>query len=270
MLVQMPKVRGYGLLDPLDFSEARGTMIYNALAAGGLAAYEPDTVALAAALIAFFDLRRFSDVGANIGLYSIVLSKFTDGRLQTRAFEPLQSLVKVFKALVAVNKLSIHIVEAAVGENAGDAILHVSTKSDSSNSLNPNFRRSRDQIKVPLITLDEDAVLSGHFPQLLKIDTESTEPDVLRGASRLLEQHRPWIICEVLKDRTEARLEPILRSHQYVFYHINGSPHFDPLTRIAGDHTHQHRDWLFAPRALPEEFNSFYRNFLTAFRETHP
>lgn len=243
-------------------------MIYQALASGGLAAYEPDTVALAAALIVFFGLTRFSDVGANVGLYSLVLSRLTQGKLRTRAFEPLPSLVEVFKALVVANKLSVEIVAAAVGQKTGDALLHVSTRSDSSNSLNPAFRPSREHIKVPLITLDGDAAETGHFPQVLKIDTESTEPDVLNGASRLIEQHRPWIICEVLKDRTEATLQPIFHRHHYLSYHIDGSDSLNLQDRIVGDHTHQHRDWLFAPHALPREFSVVYRNFMTAFRET--
>lgn len=268
MLVAMPKIGAEGFSSAsLDFSAARGTMIYQALASGGLAAYEPDTVALAAALIAFFHLTRFSDVGANIGLYSLVLTRLNRGELRTRAFEPLPSLVEIFRTLIAANELSIGIVAAAVGATAGDALLHVSSRSDSSNSLNPVFRPSKECITVPLITLDEDAGGSGHFPQLLKIDTESTEPDVLNGASRLIEKHRPWIICEVLKDRTEVSLQTIFRRHNYLSYHIDGSASLNLRDRIVGDHTHQHRDWLFAPHSLPREFNEYYLAVRTAFRE---
>ncbi len=266
----MPNVDGRGSSEDLDFSAARGTIVYEVLAAGGLAAYEPDTLALAAALIIFFDVKRFSDVGANIGLYSLVLSRLAQGRLQTKAFEPLPSLVRVLRLLTETNKLAISIVEAAVGDQAGEAVLHVSARSDASNSLNPTFRLAKAQIKVPLITLDADAIETDYFPQLIKIDTESTEPEVLRGAAHVIREHRPWIICEVLKGRTEEHLQTIIDEHQYTCYHVSGSSNLRTAEQIEGDETHQHRDWLFGPLPLPKGFNLFYRDFLTAFRKSGP
>jgi hypothetical protein len=54
---------------------------------------------------------------------------------------------------------------------------------------------------------------------LVKIDTESTEPDVLRGMIETITRHHPSIICEVLKDRgSEQSLEDILRPLGYNFY----------------------------------------------------
>ncbi len=53
----------------------------------------------------------------------------------------------------------------------------------------------------------------------MKIDTESTEPDVLRGAAKLLARDRPNIFCEVLKGRgAEGLLEEILEPLGYRFF----------------------------------------------------
>ncbi len=73
---------------------------------------------------------------------------------------------------------------------------------------------------------------------LMKIDTESTEPEVLQGASSLLQRDRPTLIREVLQGcGSEKPMEEILLPLGYKFYlltpegaiqreHIQGHPEF--------------------------------------------
>ena len=54
---------------------------------------------------------------------------------------------------------------------------------------------------------------------LMKIDTETTEPEVLRGALETLRRDHPSIVCEVLAGRgSEGGLEEILRPLGYRYY----------------------------------------------------
>jgi hypothetical protein len=54
---------------------------------------------------------------------------------------------------------------------------------------------------------------------LVKIDTESTEPQVLQGMLQTLTRDRPNIICEVLKGRgSEQAVEDLLSPLGYRFY----------------------------------------------------
>ena len=80
----------------------------------------------------------------------------------------------------------------------------------------PNLQRS----KVAITRL-ETFLHQSQAPrvELMKIDTESTEPPVLDGMGERLACDHPIIVCEVLKGgRTERRLEEILAPLGYRFY----------------------------------------------------
>jgi hypothetical protein len=98
---------------------------------------------------------------------------------------------------------------------------------------------------------------------LLKIDTESTEPQVLRGMIETLKRDRPTIVCEVLKGRgSEEQLDKILGSLGYRYYLLtpNGPEKQD---QIIG-----HPSWLnylFSPNEdTPSVFRSCHQTFAAA------
>ena len=55
---------------------------------------------------------------------------------------------------------------------------------------------------------------------LMKIDTESTEPQVLSGLIETIRRDRPNIICEVLPELTEQRIQSLLAPLGYKFFRI--------------------------------------------------
>jgi hypothetical protein len=77
-------------------------------------------------------------------------------------------------------------------------------------------------VLVPALTLDSFA--AGHNISkidLIKIDTEGNEPDILVGTKRILVTDHPFIICEVLKDFTEAALHDVLDPLDYRYFWIS-------------------------------------------------
>ena len=53
----------------------------------------------------------------------------------------------------------------------------------------------------------------------MKIDTETTEPSVLRGMRRVLSADRPTIICEILQGRVDVTaIDAELRPLGYKFF----------------------------------------------------
>ena len=90
-------------------------------------------------------------------------------------------------------------------------------------ALSYDFMRSAEMIcsfPVSVITVDsfvrENAI---EGVDLVKIDTESTEPQVLLGMIETIRRDQPAIICEVLKGRaSEKLLAQILRPLGYRFY----------------------------------------------------
>jgi hypothetical protein len=80
---------------------------------------------------------------------------------------------------------------------------------------------------------------------LVKIDTEGTEPEVLASGREMLVRDRPWIICEVLHGLTEDRLHAVLDPLGYRAFHITRRG-LVPRQRIVGDPRYVERNYLFA------------------------
>lgn len=92
------------------------------------------------------------------------------------------------------------------------------------------------------------------WPAILKIDTESTEPDVISGAVGYLARRRPWIICEVLASRTEEALMEAMRPLGYSWYQITDGDRWNEQLEIEGDRSYKFVNWLFAPEPLDAKF----------------
>lgn len=191
------------------------------------------------------------DIGANIGPYAL-LAKALSTR-EVIAFEPTPDVAEVARDLGTSNGLPFLVEEIALGDSAGAASLYLSMKTDSSNSLNPDFRQSSGTIEVPLETLDGYLRRTSVVPGLLKVDTETTEPAVLRGAKDLIREHRPWVFCEVLFDRGEDELMSVISDWGYSWYYLDGPGPLTASTAIVGDKTYKNMMWLFTPEPLGEK-----------------
>ena len=232
----------------------------------GVAAYEPETMAAFLAGISFLRAGDAFDVGANVGIFGVIAAATTTARVT--GFEPTPQLAATFRTIVAMNRLSCIIEEIALGDSTGTATLYLSAKSDSSNSLQEGFRPTTGTVEVPVERLDDYVLRTGRHPGVMKIDTETTEPDVLAGGRETLGNDRPWIVCEVLAGRTEEPLAAILGPLGYRFHHLDAEASLAEVDEIVGDTTYRHRDWLFTPGPLPAGFAAHYRAWLAAVRGT--
>lgn len=261
----IPEVQGER--STVEFSDdALRTAVGKIVAEQGIGGYEPETIGAALALVVTEKLNAFADVGANIGIFGIVMKSVFGNALEVDAYEPLPSLKDLGIELAKANDLHINFSGKALSNTAGQAKFYVSARSDSSNSLNADFRTAKAVIDVELATIDQIYCKGSIKPLLFKIDTESTEPDVIDGAERYISSERPWIICEVLKGRGEDRLQALVDKHGYHAYHLTGEP-LVKTAPIAGDPTYTHRDWLFAPRLVDQPFNESYLRCQAALRK---
>ncbi len=229
----------------------------------GVAGYEPETMAAFLAGISVLGATEAFDVGANVGVFSIIATATTTARIT--GFEPTPDVAATFRSVVEVNGLGCEVETIALGATTGVATLYLSNKTESSNSLRAGFRTAVGTVEVPVERLDDVVVRLRRRPLVIKIDTETTEPDVLAGAAKLLAEVRPWIICEVLATKTEGPLMDVLRPFGYRFHHLSHQPIVESAM-IEGDRTYEHRDWLFTPGPLPPAFASHYDAWLTAIR----
>ena len=144
---------------------------------------------------------------------------------QIYAFEPMPLSRRMLEANLRLNLMGdrVHVVPEAAGEHAGEAVLSLPLSKtrliETAGSLNASlYGQTRDQIRVPVTTLDEFIAGRGAGPvDLMKIDVETFEPQVLRGSRRLLGEHRPIIFLEILPNADAGALEEIRLGAEYIF-----------------------------------------------------
>jgi FkbM family methyltransferase len=234
----------------------------------GLAGYEASALACWLAILSLPDPGAAFDVGANVGPYAWVAAALTERRVV--AFEPVPELLDAVGVVAERNGLQIVSEGIALTDHDGSATLYLSDKTDSSNSLVAGFRRSSKSVEVVVKTLDSYVEETGHVPHALKIDTETNEPEVIGGGLATLSSHRPWLIVEVLAQRTEDRLMEAMQTLDYFWYPINDDLPLQQATEIVGDPNFEHMNWLFAPRPPGEDFWKRMSDWRTALGECTP
>jgi FkbM family methyltransferase len=135
---------------------------------------------------------RFVDVGANVGVYSLLAATFLED-VSVTAVEPDATTAGRLRENLEVNGArGVHVIECALAARSGTALF--TRGRDSTNRI--ARLGDPDVVEVPVRTLDE--VTARLPPKLMKIDVEGAELEVLRGASRLLaSQEGPVLLFEL-------------------------------------------------------------------------
>jgi len=171
---------------------------------------------------------RVLDVGANTGLYSfIAAAAHADNKVD--AFEPYPPVIDLLEKNINLNRqfenISVH--KLALGAESGSTELYIPLQDhgvvESSCSLNKTFKDDHSNvIPVTVTTIDQHlAESSSQRISLVKIDVEGTEADVLRGASNLLEKHRPLLFMEILPSADIEKINEIRDQSKYVSYQLH-------------------------------------------------
>jgi FkbM family methyltransferase len=162
------------------------------------------------------------DVGANVGVYVLQFAHWSGPSGQVIAFEPNRCAAEVLQKHVRMNNLDarVRVVESAVGEAAGEAILYAAEANGMSRLGEPNkaLAGNFSEIKVAVVTLDDYCEDGNVKPDWLFIDIEGFEIAALAGARRLIQSRRKelGIIVEMhpnvwdSANTTRARAEALL------------------------------------------------------------
>jgi len=242
-----------GIETELVIKAPESGFIARQLATTGLRGYEPDSLATMLAAADLAGEGTIYDIGANVGVFALVAGSCTTRPVV--AFEPMPGLAATARAAAASNKLDlVSVEEIAMAAEAGSATFYASAVSDASNSLNAKHRAHSESFDVVLDTLDRYVPATGRIPAVVKIDTETTEPDVIRGGITVLAKHRPWIICEVLGSGRPEEIAALMAPLGYTYYRITDDHRFVPADQPAPDPAGQFYNWLFAPEPVGENF----------------
>ncbi len=171
------------------------------------------------------------DIGAFHGLYTVIASGRTAPTGRVIAFEPSPRDRRRLRLHIAMNRLgNVSVEPYAVSASTGVSEFYIVRRGlTTMNSLRPPATADPVARTVaPTIGLDEycsNRRIRG--VDLLKVDVEGGELELFRGASALLQDVRPLILCEVLDWVTrpwgyEAReIVRHLREHGYEWFEVD-------------------------------------------------
>jgi len=144
----------------------------------------------------------FVDVGAHIGMYTVRAARELRRHGRVLAFEPNPSArAQLVENLELNDCTNVIVVAAAVGDEQGEATLHVPASPDPSfSSLEGGRFAEGAAIRVAVTTVDAAVAEHGLTPSVVKIDVEGGEAAVVRGMARTLATVRPMLVAEVSAD----------------------------------------------------------------------
>jgi FkbM family methyltransferase len=251
------------------------TAVQRQVRRAGIGGYEP---AFQAALLALCETGRdpivYYDIGAHIGIYSMLIGTILRERgVKIYAFEPTPSTANLARILRDSNGLDYELVEKAVGRKEGSAQLFLSPKTESSNSLNADFRPGSRAVDVKVTTVDAEVRGGCPPPTIMKIDVETLEADVILGSREVIAQSKPVITCELLP-RSDTRtgnqeILSMLEYYGYSFYRVGMEKRLrefsavDALAALDADE----KDWVLSPKKLGSKFYAALERWRLAISE---
>jgi FkbM family methyltransferase len=130
------------------------------------------------------------DVGGNVGLYTVFLSRLVGNKGRVFSFEPDPDLFGLLKQNCSLNNCSnVQSFNLAVGSQRDQLNLQKLIANTGDNYLSKDdpkfFRRT---VRVDVVTIDE--FLPTLRPSLVKIDVQGWEFEVLKGMDTLLSNSR--------------------------------------------------------------------------------
>jgi FkbM family methyltransferase len=140
----------------------------------------------------------FIDVGANMGIYTLVASRLVGRAGSVIAFEPSVQSFPLLKQNIALNDLTnVLALPVALSHETGRATLYHGPD-PVCNSLGKHPSWHSDAEEVSTDSLDNVVKRTSlNRLDLIKIDVEGAEELVLRGALKVLTSMRPVIIFEI-------------------------------------------------------------------------
>lgn len=168
------------------------------------------------------------DIGANIGIVSLWLSRLVGERGMVHAFEPNPELQKVFERAIERNQVSnIRLHRLALGASPSQMQLRIQRKNTGSGSLILDHGSEECKVfSVPVRTLDSIlAEARIQAVQFIKMDVEGFEAQVLQGGQHMLKSIRPQAILFEFVNPGTGRLSDqavfrLLRESGYGFFAV--------------------------------------------------
>lgn len=192
------------------------------------------------------------DVGAHFGLYTAPLSRLA---AQVHAFEPGAEMARLLRRSVSAN-VAVH--EIALSDRAGSGVLHVPRVEGRTGlgyaRLDQAAAGGAAHQQRPVAVTTLDAALAGPV-DFIKIDVEGAEMAVLRGARRIIADHRPSFLIEAEEQHSPGATRELFGFFGALGYAggwlLDGALHdvaaFDPAVHQRPGHAAYANNFMFFP-----------------------
>jgi FkbM family methyltransferase len=248
----------YGMKIVLDPYGDRGVEA-SILATGG---YEDGTLGVMQAVLQTGD--RFLDIGANVGLMSLVAAGAVGPNGRVDSFEPLPEIGQLLASSVAINHLpNVRVHPFALG--SAPSMLTMSRHLEiNRGSASLAFKGSEEnQIQIRIETLDGfEAETRAQPPAMIKIDVEGWELEVVKGAVGTLSRDPKPVLCiefstsHPLQGGTPQSMFDMLEGLGYSGHCLTGSKSTQStLAQISRDAIPSHDNIFFFPKSRIHEFD---------------
>jgi FkbM family methyltransferase len=160
----------------------------------------------------------FYDLGANIGLFSLVAARLVGPAGKVVSFEPdPETAARLRRNLERNGFAHATVIEAGVWSSSGKQAFQAANESSPDHGVG-KFEAATEgagSTFVACVSLDDFIASGWPPPDAIKCDVEGAEVEALRGAREILRSHRPWIVCEIHSASNGDAVQKILSEAGY-------------------------------------------------------
>lgn len=172
----------------------------------------------------------FLDIGANIGLMSVIASKQVGTNGIVYAVEANPKTVPILQANIDLNNCkNVEVIPIALSDTSGTAVLFENWEVNRGGASLISQSKEEQGLEVKMERLD-DLFDENTTVQLVKIDVEGFEPQVIRGGMNWFRKQQPVFIIEVSEKREKEAgpspveiMELVQTIGEYSFYKQKGT-----------------------------------------------
>ena len=145
------------------------------------------------------------DCGANIGMYSLYLSKYAP-TATIHAFEPIKKTLDIFKKNIELNHAGNIIVnQLGLSNRTGELDLFILEENNYGRTSENNLNNTKNKITVQTETLDNYCLKNNiHELTCIKADIEGGELNFLKGAEGIIKKSRKIVLVVEINECSYA------------------------------------------------------------------
>ena len=150
------------------------------------------------------------DIGANVGLYSLLSSVLAGNEGKVFSFEPLSENLSYLKKHIELNNLrNVKVIDKAVNDKISKL------RFTFGDNRSAGHISKYGEIEIETTSVDEFIKDGNPLPDLIKMDIEGAEYDALVGATNILKRKKPVIFLATHSNELRSKCLKLLTEHGY-------------------------------------------------------